>query len=114
MKKEKKGPLHVKVVLKVKPEFREEFENELMSVREMCIAEEECLVFDVERRSDDPTVYLLIESWSDLDYFEKVQLNRDYYPRYFAKIGPMLAAPREVHYWTRLAAFERSGRQARG
>ena len=94
-----KEPLHVKVVLKIKPEFREAFEYELMSVREM---------FDVERRSDDPTVYLLVESWSDLDYFEGVQLNRDYYPPYFAKIEPMLAAPREVHYWTRLAAFERS------
>jgi quinol monooxygenase YgiN len=103
-----KEPLHVKVVLKIKPEFREAFEYELMSVREMCIAEKECLVFDVERRSDDPTVYLLVESWSDLDYFEGVQLNRDYYPPYFAKIEPMLAAPREVHYWTRLAAFERS------
>ena len=103
-----KEPLHVKVVLKIKPEFREAFENELMSVREMCIAEKECLVFDVERRSDDPTVYLLVESWSDLDYFEGVQLNRDYYPPYFAKIESMLAAPREVHYWTRLAAFERS------
>ena len=34
-----KEPLHVKVVLKIKPEFREAFENELMSVREMCIAE---------------------------------------------------------------------------
>ena len=42
-----KEPLHVKVVLKIKPEFREAFEYELMSVREMCIAEKECLVFDV-------------------------------------------------------------------
>ncbi len=79
-----------------------------MLVRELCIAERDCLAFDVERRSDDPTVYLLVESWSDLDYFEKVQLKRDYYGPYFAKIEPMLAAPREVHYWTRLAAFERS------
>jgi hypothetical protein len=54
-------PLHVKVVLRVKPEYQEAFERELMAVREKCIAENECLVFDVERRSDDPTVYLLVE-----------------------------------------------------
>ena len=55
------------------------------------------LVFDVERRSDDSAVYLLVESWSDPDYFEKVQLNRDYYPPYFAKIDQMMAAPRELY-----------------
>ena len=88
----KKDPLHVKVILKVKPEFQKAFENELMSVRKMCIAEENCLAFDVERRSDDPSVYLLVETWSDLDYFEKVQLNRDCYPPNFARIESMLAA----------------------
>jgi quinol monooxygenase YgiN len=98
-------PLHVKVVLRVKPEYREAFERELMAVREKCIAEKECLVFDVERRSDDPTAYLLVETSSDSDYFEKVQLNRDYYPAYFAKIDRMMAAPREIHYWTRLATY---------
>jgi quinol monooxygenase YgiN len=98
-------PLHVKVVLRVKPEYREAFERELMAVREKCIAEKECLVFNVERRSDDPTAYLLVETWSDSDYFEKVQLNRDYYPAYFAKIDRMMAAPREIHYWTRLATY---------
>jgi len=36
---------------------------------------------------------------------ELVQLNRDYYPAYFAKIDPMMTAPREVHYWTRLATY---------
>jgi quinol monooxygenase YgiN len=98
-------PLHVKVVLRVKPEYQEAFERELMAVREKCIAEKECLVFDVERRSDDPTVYLLVETWSDSDYFEQVQLNRNYYPAYFAKIERMMAAPRELHYLTRLAAY---------
>ena len=103
--------LHVKVVLRVKLECREAFERELMAVREKCIAEKECLLFDVERRTDDPTVYLLAEIWSDTVYYEKVQLNRDYYPAYFAKIDPMMAAPREVHYWTRLATYpERSCR----
>jgi quinol monooxygenase YgiN len=100
-------PLHVKVVLRVKPEHREAFERELMAVREKCIAEKECLMFDVERCSDDQTIYLLVETWSDPDYFEKTQLNRDYYPPYFANIGPMLAAPREVHYWTRVATYRK-------
>jgi quinol monooxygenase YgiN len=98
--------LHVKV-LKVKPEFREAFERELMAIREKCIAEKECLVFDVERRSDDPTVYLLVETWSDRDCFEKTQLNRDYYPPYFAKIEQMMAAPRDMHYWTRVTTYRK-------
>jgi quinol monooxygenase YgiN len=63
------------------------------------------LLFDVERRTDDPTVYLLVETWSDPVHYEKVQLNRDYYPAYLAKIDPMMAAPREMHYWTRLATY---------
>jgi quinol monooxygenase YgiN len=104
-------PLHLKVVVRVKPEYREAFERELMAVREKCIAEKECLVFDVERRTDGPTVYLLVETWTDPDYFENVQLNRDYYPAYFAKIDGMMAAPREIYYWTRLATYpERSCR----
>jgi quinol monooxygenase YgiN len=105
-----RDPLHVKVVLRVKPKYQEPFELELMAIREKCIAEKECLVFDVERRSDDPTVYLLVETWSDPDYFEKTQLYRDYYPPYFAKIEHLMAAPREVHYWTRVATY----RKARG
>ena len=52
----------MKVVLRIKPECREAFERELMAVREKCIAEKECLLFDVERRTDDPTVYLLVET----------------------------------------------------
>jgi quinol monooxygenase YgiN len=105
----KGDPLHVRVVLKVKPEHLKAFERELMAMREKCIAEKECLAFDVERRFDDPTVYLLVETWSDLDYFEKVQLNRVYYSPYFAKIDHMMAAPREIHYWTRLGTYpERS------
>jgi quinol monooxygenase YgiN len=92
-------------VLKVKAEYLDAFERELMAIREKCIAEKECLTFDVERRSDEPTVYLLVETWSNPDYFENVQLNRDYYPPYFAKIDHMMAAPRELHYWTRVAAY---------
>ena len=49
-----------------------------MAVCEKCIAEKECLLFDVERRTDDPTVYLLVETWSDSVHHEEVQLNREY------------------------------------
>jgi hypothetical protein len=56
-------------------------------IRNKCVAEKERLEFHVERRSDDLTIYLLIETWSDQDYFETVQLNRDYYPPYFVKIS---------------------------
>jgi quinol monooxygenase YgiN len=101
----KKNPLHVKVQLRIKPECREAFERELMAIREKCINEKECLAFDVEQRSDDANVYLLIEIWSDRDFFEKVQLNREYYPPYFAKIDRMMAAPREINYWNRLATY---------
>ena len=104
----KTDTLHVKVLLKVKPECREVFEQELMAIRERCIAEEECLVFDVEQCSDDPNIFLLVETWSDREYFEKVQMSRDYYPPYFAKINPMMAAPREIHHWTRLATYRRA------
>ena len=97
--------LHVKVILRVKPQYCEEFERELMAIRNKCVADKECLEFHVERRSDDLTIYLLIETWSGQDYFEKVQLNRDYYPPYFAKIDHMMASPREFHYWTRVATY---------
>ena len=42
-----------------------------MAVREKCIAEKECLLFDVERRTDDPTVYLLVETWSDPVHYKR-------------------------------------------
>ena len=100
-----KKTLHVKVVIRVKPEFRADFERELMAVREKCIAENECVVFDIEQRMDDPSVYLLIETWSDSEFFEKVHLNRDYFPPYLARTAHMMAGPRERHYWTRLATY---------
>jgi hypothetical protein len=56
-----------------------------MAIREKCIREKECLAFHVERRSNDPNIYLLVETWSDRDFFEKIQLNREYYPPLFYK-----------------------------
>jgi len=44
-------------------------------------------------------------SASDSDYFEQVQRKRNYYPAYFAKIERMMAPPRELHYWARLATY---------
>ena len=42
---------------------------------------------------------------TDSDYFEQVQRKRDCYPAYFAKIERMMAPPRELHYWARLATY---------
>ena len=75
-----------------------------MAVREKCIAEKEYLLFDVQRRTDSDGVPLG-RTWSDPVHYEKGTVNRDYYPAYFAKIDPMMAAPREMHYWTRLATY---------
>jgi quinol monooxygenase YgiN len=99
--------LHVKVLLKIKPEHVECFKRELMAIREKCISEKECNRFDVEVRSDDPNTFLLIETWSNRNHFEKVQMSRDYYPAYFAKIDPMMAEPREIQYWTPIATYKR-------
>jgi quinol monooxygenase YgiN len=100
--------LHVKVLLKIKPECREAFERELMAIRKKCIGEAECLRFDVEVRLDDPNTFLLTETWSDRAYFENVQMKREYYPSYFTKIDPMMAVPREIHYWTPVAMYGRA------
>src|SRR5262245_13544334 len=101
----KQEPLHVKGVLRIKSEYQEEFERELMAIREKCMAEPERAVFAVERRSDDLTAYLSVETSSEPSYFETVPLKRDYYPPYFAKIDGTMAAAREIHYWARLAAY---------
>lgn len=100
--------LHVKVFLKVKPEYRENFKRELMAIREKCIGEAECLRFDVEERLDDPNTFLLTETWSDREHFENVQMKREYYPLYFAKIDPMMAGPREIQYWSPIATYCRA------
>jgi quinol monooxygenase YgiN len=103
-----KNALHVKVKLKIKPECREDFESKLMAIREKCIAENECLAFDVEVQSDDPNTFLLIETWSDREHFENIQMKRDYYPPYFAKLNLMMAAPREITYWNPLATYRKA------
>ena len=100
--------VYVKVLLTVKPECREAFERELMAIRQKCIAEIDCLMFDVERRSDDPNIFLLTEAWADRENFEKIQMKREYYPPYFAKIDPMMAAPRQLQYWNRVASYRKA------
>jgi len=98
-------PLTVKVILKVKHEYLEAFIVELTSVREKCLTEKDCLLFDIDQRLEDPGVVMLTEVWSSREYFENVQLKRDYFPPYFAAVAPMMAAPIDRTYWTSVATY---------
>lgn len=89
----------VVVTLKIKPEYVEEFKRRFIAVREVIIAERECMRLDLCQSSEDPGRFMIFEVWPSREYFEKVQLAKPYYAPYFEATQHMWNAPRIVEYY---------------
>jgi len=87
-------------VLLVRIPVKAGFENEYLSLINAVIDEmrhETSFVNTVVHRStEDPTVFLLHETWLGRDEFFTVQMKRSYRESYEARLPQIMRAPREI------------------
>ena len=87
-------------VLLVRIPVKAGFENEYLSLINAVIDEmrhETSFVNAVVHRStEDPTVFLLHETWLGRDEFFTVQMKRSYRESYEARLPQIMRAPREI------------------
>lgn len=48
---------------------------------------------------DDPTRFMIYETWADLNDVAEVQVKRDYRRAYEARLPELLREPRKVEFW---------------
>jgi quinol monooxygenase YgiN len=91
------------VQLSIKPERIEDFLLELSALRNLIEREPDCLRFDVLQNAACPESIMLVEAWTNRDYFDQVQLKRPYYAPYLARVQPMWAEDRRMQHWHAIA-----------
>lgn len=94
-----KKPVVVIVTFHIKKGMEEAFKQELINVLEPVLAESECINLNMYQNVDDPTHFMLYETWTSKDYFINVQLKKPYYKPYLAKTKQMWESPRKFTYW---------------
>jgi quinol monooxygenase YgiN len=62
---------------------------------------------------EDPTRFMLYETWADLDDVTQVQIHRDYRQAYWARLPELLREPRQIETWRPVRADFRFSAAAR-
>jgi quinol monooxygenase YgiN len=57
---------------------------------------EDALVYVIQRKLDDPCVFLVYEQYRDVDHIEKIHRQTPYYKALFSALGSLTACPPEV------------------
>jgi quinol monooxygenase YgiN len=96
--------LAVIVPLHVKPGCEEEFLDLLTPVLDAMRHETTFINAVLHRDPDDPTRFMLYETWADRDDLVEVQMKRDYRRAYEARLPELLRAPRQAQIWQPLRA----------
>ena len=63
----------------------------------------------LHRSAEDPTLFMLYETWRDRDDFFSVQMTRAYRAEYEAKLPDLLRAPRKMEVFEALRADRSEG-----
>lgn len=58
--------IYLTVVVKAKPEHRQEIKNLLYSLPELSMKEDACIEYDVHQSIDDENTFILNERWENL------------------------------------------------
>lgn len=95
----KARPIAAVVVLCVKPGREEEFLALLHPVLDAMRHEASFVEAALHRDPEDPSRFMLHETWADRDDLVEVQMKRPYRDAYWARLPELLAAPREVQVW---------------
>ena len=87
------------VTLHVKPGREAEFLDLLMPVLDAMRHEPSFINAVLHRSPDDPTLFMIYETWADLDELMQVQIPRDYRQAYIAALPDVLRQERGVTIW---------------
>jgi quinol monooxygenase YgiN len=98
------GRISAVLVLRVKPGREAEFLDLLTPVLDAMRREATFVNAMLHRDPEDPTRFLLYETWADRQDLVEVQMRRPYRDAYWARLPELLAAPREVGVWTPVRA----------
>jgi quinol monooxygenase YgiN len=81
------------VYVHVKPEFLEEFKEAAIENASNSIKEEGITCFDLLQMADDPTRFILVETYKDSDASLRHK-ESDHYLRWRDRVAAMMAEPR--------------------
>ncbi|MGO4573068.1 putative quinol monooxygenase [Microvirga sp. 2TAF3] len=87
------------VSLHLKPGCEEEFLALLTPVLDAMRHEATFINAVLHRDPEDPTRFMLYETWADLDDVTEVQIHRDYRKAYWEHLPELLTEPRQVQVW---------------
>ncbi len=87
------------VTLALKPGCEAEFLDLLTPVLDAMRRETTFINAVLHQDPEDPTRFMLYETWADLDDVVQVQVRRDYRRAYWARLTELLREPREVRTW---------------
>ena len=94
------GPVVFAIGFRVRPGREDAFLALLAPVLDAMRHEPTFIDAVLHRDPEDPTQFMLYETWADLTDVVEVQMNRDYRREYMRRLPAMLAAEREVRVWT--------------
>lgn len=111
------GNIALHVTIYIDPKNVEPFMIALRSVRSCLIEEPECLLFDVFCSDSRPGIIRLVEVWAgDREWFENIQLKKEYYGPFMTITKPMWLQPMEAEHFSRVqdSAFVADGYLSEG
>lgn len=96
------GPIVALLVLRIRAGLEDEFLALLTPVLDAMRHEPTFINAALHRDPEDPSRFLLYETWADKDELVEVQMKRPYRDAYWARLPELLAGPREVQVWQAL------------
>lgn len=93
------GALAIVVSLRVKPEHEAEFLRLLAPVLDAMRHEATFINAALHHDPEDPTHFMLYETWADRHDLVEVQMKRPYRAAYEARLPELLREPREARIW---------------
>lgn len=83
----------------LKPGHEEEFLSLVTPVLDAMRHEPSFINAVLHRDAEDPALFMLYETWADLDDVMEVQIHREYRKAYWDRLPELLAEPRQVQVW---------------
>ena len=99
MKNSPSTPFVMLVFNKVKPGFESEYEDLVAPVLDAMRHEPNFINTVLHRDPEDPSQFMLYETWVDRDNFFQVQMKRDYRRAYEERLPQLLQKPRQMFFW---------------
>ena len=88
------------VTIALKPGCEEEFFDLLTPVLDAMRHEPTFVNAVLHQDPEDPSRFMLYETWADLDDVVQVQMHRDYRKAYWDRLPDLLREPRRIETWT--------------